>query len=563
VVGFTGIIRDVSDSRRAEERLARMYDVVTRYQGAGLYDHAVETLAELLEMQFVFIGEVLVGEQEVQALAIYNRGAIEHGKKYQVRSMACERAIRERQLCIYPEGAREVFPLDAELREWAIESYIAAPIVDSQGGVIGVVVAMDQRPKRPGEIEARILQIVGQRIGAEIERQRQDEAHRWLQEQLFQSQKMESVGTLAGGIAHDFNNLLTGIMGFAEMTLMKLGSDHDYADYLKRILSLGGRARDLIQQLLLFSRPTRGERTRCHLRGFLEEVMVLLRRTIPENIEIEIKVTGERLMIEANPSQIQQVILNLAVNARDAMPTGGRLLIEADAVVVEDVPTEMRSQSQPGRYVRLTISDTGEGIPHEILSHIFEPFFTTKDVGKGTGLGLSVVYGIVRAHGGWVEVESDIGQGTRFHVYLPLVDGVAEQNVREQGEDVVGGDETILLVEDEPMVLEMGRNLLQMLGYRVYAAQGGREAVSLYTKHRDEIDLVLLDVVMPQMSGPKAFAKMRAVNPQAKILLVTGYSPEEVAKELMRQGADGIVQKPYNLMTLARQVRQSLDGRIV
>jgi PAS domain S-box-containing protein len=570
VLYYEGTISDITERKEAEEalrrsqdRLARIYDVMTRYQGQALYDHAAETLAELLGMKYVFIDELDRDGRALYTLASYHQGVIQGGRRYELGSLACERSIAERKPLVFPQGVRDIFPADSELNSWLIESYAAAPLMDSQGNAIGVVVAMDEQPKAPDEIEPRILQMVGQRIGAEIERQRQEEAQRRLQEQLFQSQKMESVGTLAGGIAHDFNNLLTGIMGFSEMMMMKLGSDHQFADYLKRILSLGGRARDLIQQLLLFSRPTTGAKAKCNLRVFLDDAMVLLRRTIPENVEIDMRMPGECLVVEVNPSQLQQVVLNLAVNARDAMPTGGRLGIEAHSVVMSEIPAEAHGQAEPGRFVRLTISDTGAGIPPHVLSHIFEPFFTTKDVGRGSGLGLSVVYGIVKAHGGWIEVESELEHGTRFHIHLPLVEGIVEQETSPESEQIVGGDETILIVEDEPMVLEMGRNLLQMLGYHVYAAREGREAVSLYTRHREEIDLVLLDVVMPQMSGQKAFARLRAVNPQAKILLVTGYSPEDVAEDLLRQGAEGVVQKPYNMVTLARSIRQSLDNRIV
>jgi signal transduction histidine kinase/CheY-like chemotaxis protein len=468
--------------------------------------------------------------------------------------------IEEQRLYCYPQRLQESFPQDWLLREWKIESYIGAPITDSAGSVVGIVNALDRRVREFTETEARILQIVGQRIGAEIERRRREEAQRKLQEQLFQAQKMESVGTLAGGVAHDFNNLLTGIMGFTEIAAQELGSTDPRFEHLQQVLSLSARARELVRQLLLFSRPAAEGRQICRLHVFLGEIATLLRRTIPENIEIEPAWVGEEINVEVNPSQLQQVLLNLAVNGRDAMADGGRLRIEATTVSVSRATVPAQATVPTGRFVRVSVSDTGEGIPAPILPHIFEPFFTTKEVGKGTGLGLSVAYGIVKAHGGWIEVESQVGQGTSFHIYLPVAERARAEAAADDEEDIVGGDETILIVEDEPTVRTLGRKVMEKLGYHVLIAQDGREAIEVYAAHQDEIDLVLLDVIMPQMSGQRAFEELRALNSQVKILLVTGYSPGDLTEDLVLRGAQGIVQKPYNMKTLATVVRQCLDN---
>ncbi len=544
--------------RRAREHVARIYDLVTRFQRQELFDHAARTLAQLFEVQYALLGIVEEEGTRVRALAFYSDGELQHDLSYALRGTPCEGVISRAEWCAYPCGAREMFPEDALLTTLHIESYIGAPILSSTGDLLGIINAFGRHPRAFTEADAHLLQIIGQRIGVEIERLREEEARLKLQEQLYQAQKMESIGTLAGGIAHDFNNILTGVMGFAELALMELGPHHELAEYLRHILSLGARARDLVRRLLLFSCPSTGEREKCDLHGFLGEFTALLRRTLPEHIEIELDLPQEALFIEADPSQLQQVLLNIAINARDAMPTGGRLRIEARLV---DVEAPAVPYVQPGRFVRLTLSDTGSGIPPHILPHIFEPFFTTKEVGKGTGLGLAIAYGIVKAHGGWIDVESEVGRGTRFRLYLPSLapQPISSELPFEDGE-IRGGHETILLIEDEAVVLELGRQMLQSLGYRVLTARDGHEGVALYAAWHSQINLVLLDVVMPRMSGHEAFHQLRRINPKAKILLITGYSPEHVAAELLAQGALGVVQKPYERRELARVVRQALDA---
>ncbi|MCS7158398.1 MAG: GAF domain-containing protein [Blastocatellia bacterium] len=543
--------------RRTREHLARIYDLVTRFQRQELFDHVARTLAQLFEVEYASLG-VVEGGTRVRALAFYSDGELQHDLSYPLHGTPCENIISRAEWCAYSRGAWEAFPEDEILTTLRIESYIGAPILSSTGEVLGVVNAFGKRPRSFTEVDAYPLQIIGQRVGVELERLREEEARLKLQEQLYQAQKMESIGTLAGGIAHDFNNILTGMMGFAELALMELGSNHPVAEDLRHILSLGARARDLVRQLLLFGRPSTGERERCNLRGFLVEVTALLGRTLPEHIEIELDLPQEALFVEANPSQLQQVLLNIAINARDAMPAGGRLRIEARLADVEVPPVP---HVRPGRFARVTISDTGSGIPPHILPHIFEPFFTTKEVGKGTGLGLAVAYGIIKAHGGWIDVESEPGQGTRFHLYLPASASlpVFDKPSFEE-EEPPGGHETILVIEDEAVILELARQMLQSLGYHVLTARDGQEGVALYSTWHSQIDLILLDVVMPRMSGHEAFHQLRRINPKAKILLITGYSPEHVAAELLAQGALGVVQKPYERRELARIVRQALDA---
>ncbi len=552
------ILRDVTEERRAQQRLARVHDLVTRFQRQDLFDQAVRVLAQLFDVEYALLGILEDDGTRVRALAFYSEGDLQRDFSYALRGTPCENVTERAEWYAYSSRTWEHFPEDELLATLGIESYIGAPILDSTGKVLGIINAFGKQPRTFTEADAHLLQIIGQRVGSEIERMREEEARLKLQEQLYHAQKMESVGTLAAGIAHDFNNILTGIIGFAELALMEAGSSPAIAPYLRHVLSLGARARDLIRRLLLFSRPSTGEREICDLQNFLSDFTTLLGHTLPENIEIELNLPKEELVVKVNRDQLQHVLLNLAINARDAMPNGGRLRIEARPV---DVEIPGAPHARPGRFIQLAVSDTGHGIPSHVLPHIFEPFFTTKEVGQGTGLGLSTAYGIIKAHGGWIDVESEVGRGTRFYLYVPAA---TARPRREQEalpeEEPRGGRETILLIEDEAIILELGRQMLQSLGYRVLAARDGQEGVALYAAWHSEIDLILLDVIMPRMSGHDTFYELRRINPKAKILLITGYSPEQVATELLAQGALGVIRKPYERRELARAIRRALEA---
>ena len=319
----------------------------------------------------------------------------------------------------------------------------------------------------------------------------------------------------------------------------------------------------MVRQLMTFSRHSQSQKNSLPLHPFLEEITKLLERMIPENIEVELSLAAEDLVVEADPTQLQQVVMNLAVNARDAMPEGGRLVIETARVELDDAFCQAHPDLHPGWYALLSVSDTGVGIPLEIRPHIFDPFFTTKGVGKGTGLGLPVVYGIVKNHAGAIEVESQVGRGTTMKIYLPL----SEQPVVEvatPAADLLTGTETILLVEDEPLVLEFGRTALEYFGYRVLTAQDGVEALEVFQAHQDEIALVILDVVMPRMGGRETARELKRRKPTVAVLLATGYdSPEEADEELGELEAYEFLRKPYRIRELAQAVRAVLEHRSI
>ncbi|HID11084.1 MAG TPA: response regulator [Candidatus Latescibacteria bacterium] len=373
-----------------------------------------------------------------------------------------------------------------------------------------------------------------------------------------QQERLAAIGQMAGGIAHDFNNILSAMMGYAEIALMRAGSDSQLREYLKTIITQGRRAADLIRRVLDFSRRSVSEPRALDLLSFLKEAMKLLKRTIPERIDLRFTAEPGRYMVHVDPTQIQQIVMNLAINARDAMPEGGKLEVRLEKVNLGEEARLWDPDMVPGPYIRMTVKDTGVGMPPEVLDKAFEPFFTTKGPGEGTGLGLSQVYGIVKQHGGYVSIESEVGKGTSVHVYLPeLVREVTPE--AEAKEAVPTGTETVLVVEDEGAVRDALRMMLGGLGYRVLTASDGEEGLRVYRERRGEVDLVLLDMVMPKLDGRRLYREVRKLDPGAKVLVLSGYSPGEEVQELLAEGAMGFVQKPVVLNELAQKVREALD----
>jgi len=318
------------------------------------------------------------------------------------------------------------------------------------------------------------------------------------------------------------------------------------------------RAADLTGRLLLFTRQARGERRPVQLNSVVEETRDLLERPLPKEITIELHLASELWAVEADPSQLSQVLMNLGVNACDAMPDGGTLTLETRNTTLDEEYARMVLEAQPGRYVRLSVSDTGCGMSAEVQDRLFEPFFTTKEVGEGTGLGLSVVYGIVKGHDGFINVYSEVGRGSTFHVYLPVVEGAVEEREVE-GLDLPSGTETILVVDDEEGLRALGQAVLERCGYTVLMAEDGLQALEVYQARQEEIALVVLDVIMPQMDGLECLRRLREMDPQVKVLISTGYTARDLAQELMAEGALGVVEKPFRIQDFATAVRAAID----
>jgi PAS domain S-box-containing protein len=380
---------------------------------------------------------------------------------------------------------------------------------------------------------------------------------RALEDQFRQAQKMEAVGRLAGGVAHDFNNLLMVISGYAEVILAQVDHASPLHEKGRAIQLAADRATTLTRQLLAFSRKQLLELKVVDVNAIVQDMERLLRPLIGENIDLVTILSPEAAHTRADAGQLEQVIMNLVVNAKDAMPAGGRLTLRTENLAVDDNHHRGPQFIRPGRYVTLQVSDTGMGMDRETQSRIFEPFFTTKEKGKGTGLGLSTVYGIVKQSGGYVMVHSELGRGTTFHIYLPLVEGVLEKS-SVAPPDAVGGTETILLVEDEESVRQLVRDTLAGRGYEVLEAENGEAGITAAARHRGDIDLVITDVMMPGMGGREMVQQLIKARPGTRVLYLSGYTEDAILNDGSVDQATAFLQKPFTLQSLSRKVREVL-----
>ena len=384
---------------------------------------------------------------------------------------------------------------------------------------------------------------------------------RVLEEQFRQAQKMEAVGRLAGGIAHDFNNLLTIIISYADLLARELPEGSAARADLLEIRKAGAQAASLTNQLLAFSRQQVLAPVVLNLNELVADVRKMLQRLLGEDIELSLRLAPQLGTVRADPGQLQQVIMNLAVNSQDAMPTGGRLTIETADVELNEEYAAAHQTVRPGSYTMLVVTDTGTGMDPETRSRAFEPFFTTKEKGRGTGLGLSTVYGIVQQSGGYIWLYSEPGQGTTIRIYLPRVDEPAEEPLPRAMPTTLTGNETILLVEDEAMMRPLVNGILQQRGYRVLVAQNAEEALTLARQHDGPIHLLLTDVVMPGGSGPDLAARLAASRPDTVVLYMSGYTDDAMVRYGLLKRDLNYIQKPFTPSMLAQRLRQVLDGR--
>jgi signal transduction histidine kinase/CheY-like chemotaxis protein len=387
-------------------------------------------------------------------------------------------------------------------------------------------------------------------------RKKAEEEKKRLEIQLQQAQKLEALGTLAGGIAHDFNNLLMGIQGRASLMLMDSNSVSPHYEHLKGIENYVQSAAGLTRQLLGFARGGKYEVKALDLNELVSKAAEMFGRTKKE-ITLHSKFADGLWPVEADHSQINQVLLNIFVNAWQAMPGGGHLYLQTGNEVLQDIDVTPFGLT-PGRYVKISITDTGIGMDEAIQQRIFDPFFTTKEKGRGTGLGLASAYGIINNHGGIIRVASKPGEGATFSIYLPASNTTASGEL-EKTDDLIAGHGTVLLVDDEEMIVDVGGHLLKRLGYDVYIARSGEEALDIYQREHKNITLVLLDMIMPGIGGGETFARLKRMNPEIRVLLSSGYSIDGQAARIMEQGCRGFIQKPFSLEQLSQKIREALD----
>lgn len=380
-----------------------------------------------------------------------------------------------------------------------------------------------------------------------------------LEEQYMQTQKLDSIGRLAGGVAHDLNNLLCPVIGFGEILLLDETLDVNHKNQVEQILQAGLRARDLVRQLLAFSRKQKLEYKSINLNDVINDFFTFLRRTIREDIHIEIITNPNIKLINADVRQIEQVILNLAINAADAMLEGGEIIIETSMVTLDKHYISLHSGVKPGEYVMLTVSDVGCGMDEKVIEHIFEPFYTTKGQ-MGTGLGLATVYGIIKQHGGDVWCYSELEKGTVFKVYLPIAKKITKNKIAKvEVNSNLEGFETILLIEDDKQVRDLTNTILELKGYKVLCSTNGKTALSIIENCSESIDLILTDVVMPEMNGQELFTRISKTHPEIKFLFMSGYTNNVITKQNLINDEFHYIQKPFSVNSLTTKVRELLD----
>ncbi len=396
----------------------------------------------------------------------------------------------------------------------------------------------------------------------DLTQQKQGEERRQdMEAQLRQAQKMEAVGTLAGGIAHDFNNILAAIMGYGELAQEKINDGEDASTDIAEILKGAVRARDLVKRILTFSRGMAPVATALDINRIVADTAVLLRDTLPRMIELQTDLGADVGIFRGDRTQFEQVIINLATNARDAMPEGGNLLIKTAKAKVSNIICSGCAETISGEYIQLQVKDNGTGMDRKTLRKVFDPFFTTKEVGKGTGLGLSMIFGIVQGHNSHIVLDSALGEGTTVDIYLPQLEGGVEPETQTSVEKIIaGGDETILLVDDEPAIVNIGKNVLTGGGYKVLSASTGEEALKIYRRLCREIDLIILDLSMPGMGGHKCLRELLSIDPELKVIVSTGYSRDDDLNETLSSKAAALLSKPFSKNEMLKTVRVVLDA---
>jgi PAS domain S-box-containing protein len=532
VVGRVWSFRDVTEHRRAEEALTK-----SQNKYIDLYENANDMIFTLdLLGNFTSINRAAYtsfGYRLEELLGKSLQGVVTP-ESYKYAMAILQRAVAENSDLM-------------EIQPWEFEGFKKD----------GTKVLL--------EVRARLIleggNITGiQAIARDItERKQAEEEKAFLQEQLRQSQKMEAIGRLAGGIAHDFNNLLTIIGGYSALSLLELKEGDPLKGNIRAVQKATERAANLTRQLLAFSRRQAMEMKVLDLNATLRDMDKMLRRVIGEDIKLVIHLAEDLGRAKTDPGQIEQVIMNLVVNARDAMPDGGRLTIETANVELDEVYAHGHVGIKPGRYLMLSVSDTGAGMTRELKERVFEPFFTTKETGKGTGLGLSTVYGIVKQSEGSIWVYSEPGKGTAFKIYLPRVDEPIEVFKEKLVKDLPRGSETVLVVEDEEEVRKLAVQILQRQGYKVMEAPQGGDALLICEQHQNHVHLMLTDVVMPGMSGHQLAKRLKSLQPEMKVLYMSGYTDNAIVQHGVRvEGAD-YISKPFTVDALARKVREVLD----
>jgi PAS domain S-box-containing protein len=526
LIEVNGIARDITERKRTEEALREseqflIFAFDSIQDGISVLDH---------ELNITQVNQTM-RDWYAHMLPLEGKKCYE---AYHGRSEACEICPTIRALNTGKLEMNEVPLAQADGVTGTLELF-AFPMFDNFGKPTGVV----------------------EYVRDVTEHKQTEEEKRHLESQLQQAQRMEAIGTLAGGVAHDFNNLLMGIQGRTSLMMLDTDSSHSHNEHLNGIEDYVKSAAELTNQLLAFARGGKYEVKPTDLNKLVKSQNRMFGRTKKE-ITIRGKYEENLWSAEVDKGQIEQVLLNLYVNAWQSMPGGGNLYIQTENVTLDEnypKPFEMK----PGKYIKISVVDTGVGMDETTRKRIFDPFFTTKEMGRGTGLGLASAYGTIKNHGGFIDVYSEQGKGSTFNLYLPASGKKVIEEV-ELSKDVLKGAEIVLLVDDEDMIIDVGKPMLEKLGYNALIAKSGKDAIEIYKGQKDQIDIVILDMIMPEMGGGDTHDRLRKINPEIKVLLSSGYSVDGQATEILERGCDGFIQKPFSMKDLSQKIREILDS---
>lgn len=564
-VGLRGIAIDLTERKRTENLMRIQRDLSLKLSTAsGLTEGLRLCLETALQASELDCGGVYLLDKTSGAVDLaFHQGLpeafIRSTSHYEADSDNVKLVMGGKP--VYSKHQNLGIPLDESSKREKLKAIAVIPI-NHHGQVIGCLNIASHTLEEVPVFSRAALETIAAQIGSVITHLQAEEAlkesekkaeeeRRKLEEQLFQAQKMESIGRLAGGVAHDFNNILTSIMGYAELLKLKLSDtsirERQAADI---IIKSAERASDLTRQLLAFARGGKYHPVPLIINDIIKQTINVSEKIFEKNIKVKYDLGKKLKPIEADKNQLDQVLTNIIINAKDAMPNGGELIFKTANVYLDEEYTSKFQELKPGNYVKISIIDTGIGMPRSIKDRIFEPFFTTKGAGYGTGLGLATVYGIIKNHNGHITCTSEPGIGTTFTFYLPATE--KEIILEENESKLIKGEETILLVDDEEYVLDVAKRQLERLGYKAITAVDGIEAVDIYKKKKKKIDLVLLDMVMPNLAGKDTYRELKNINPDIKVVLISGFSQNAKATELLKEGALAFIQKPFKLYELSK-----------
>ncbi len=576
IVRWFGTNTDIHERKQAEDQIRLLHSMTLAISEAeGLTDALAVILNAVCKATGWTLGQAWVPNHDGSALecspayggallglekfrAASERTTFARGQGLPGRVWQSKRPLWVRDL------SRSDFVLGGPAAEVGLKAAVAIPVVagEAESGFVGVVEFLATAARDEDAQIIALLATIGSQLGSLIRRKHAEETLKETEAQLRQAQKMEAIGQLAGGIAHDFNNVLTAISGYSELLLFRLHPGDPIARDLEQIKLAAKRAANLTRQLLAFSRKQVLQPRVLNVNTVIEEITSMLSRLVGESVNLVTALDGDVGLAKVDPGQLEQVLMNLAANARDAMSDCGTLTIETRNVVLDETYAREHAEVKPGAYVLIAVTDTGTGMTREVMARIFEPFFTTKPKDRGTGLGLSTVYGIVKQSGGHVWVYSEVGRGTTFKAYFPRVTEAEEPFVFDSGRFALSprGDETVLLVEDDELVRELARTVLSTNGYRVLVASNGGEALLTCEQHSGKIHLVLTDVVMPQMTGRQLHERLSTARPGMKVMFMSGYAENAIVHNGVLDHGTNFIAKPFSPNDLVRAVRGVLDA---